>query len=234
MLDGKTAEEVFLQDFKVFMCGDIRFGVAQGSYMTRKNLLAAEALLQPYLEEARNKQNVEDIYMLLTDVPKEESVVISDGRYASEVLSDGFETQPAEDGSFTLPGVVSRKNAVHPGADDRLSGAVRCLIFCIKKHRMPRRPPCRKALCAAAIPLRAGAGGGFRYRARYAAQTLELTGWVENEDDGSVTLEVQGDPEKFLRLFAMIQKSDYIQITGIRQKDLPPDPWERGFSVKGY
>lgn len=113
-LDGKTAEEVFLQDFKVFMCGDIRFGVAQGSYMTRKNLLAAEALLQPYLEEARNKQNVEDIYMLLTDVPKEESVVISDGRFASEVLSDGFETQPAEDGSFTLPGVVSRKKQFIP------------------------------------------------------------------------------------------------------------------------
>ena len=113
-LDGKTAEEVFLQDFKVFMCGDIRFGVAQGSYMTRKNLLAAETLLQPYLEEARNKQNVEDIYMLLTDVPKEESVVISDGRYASEVLSDGFETQPAEDGSFTLPGVVSRKKQFIP------------------------------------------------------------------------------------------------------------------------
>ena len=50
-------------------------------------------------------------------------------------------------------------------------------------------------------------GVGFRYRARYAAQTLELTGWVENEDDGSVTLEVQGDPDKFMRLFAMIQKS---------------------------
>ena len=113
-LDGKTAEEVFLQDFKVFMCGDIRFGVAQGSYMTRKNLLAAENLLRPYLEEARNKQNVEDIYMLLTDVPKEESVVISAGRYASEVLSDGFETQPAEDGSFTLPGVVSRKKQFIP------------------------------------------------------------------------------------------------------------------------
>ncbi len=53
---------------------------------------------------------------------------------------------------------------------------------------------------------RAGAGVGFRYRARYAAQTLELTGWVENEDDGSVTLEVQGDPDQFMRLFAMIQK----------------------------
>ena len=113
-LDGKTPEEVFLQDFKVFMCGDIRFGVAQGSYMTRKNLQAAQALLQPYLEEARNKQNVEDLYMLLTDVPKEESVVICDGRYAAGVLTDGFEIQPAADGSWTLPGVVSRKKQFIP------------------------------------------------------------------------------------------------------------------------
>ena len=113
-LDGKTPEEVFLQDFKVFMCGDIRFGVAQGSYMTRKNLQAAQALLQPYLEEARNKQNVEDLYMLLTDVPKEESVVICTGRYAAEVLSNGFEARPAADGSWTLPGVVSRKKQFIP------------------------------------------------------------------------------------------------------------------------
>ena len=113
-LDGKTPEEVFLQDFKVFMCGDIRFGVAQGSYMTRKNLTAAEALLKPYLEEARNKQNVEDIYMLLTDVPKEESVVICNGRYAAEVLTDGFDTQPDADASWTLPGVVSRKKQFIP------------------------------------------------------------------------------------------------------------------------
>ena len=74
---------------------------------------------------------------------------------------------------------------------------------------------------------------GFRYRARYAAQSLGLTGWVENEDDGSVTLEVQGDPDKFMRLFAMIQKSDYIQITSLRQRDLAPDPWERDFRVRG-
>ena len=113
-LDGKTPEEVFLQDFKVFMCGDIRFGVAQGSYMTRKNQQAAQAVLQPYLEEARNKQNVEDLYMLLTDVPKEESVVICTGRYAAEVLSNGFESRPAADGSWTLPGVVSRKKQFIP------------------------------------------------------------------------------------------------------------------------
>ena len=113
-LDGKTPEEVFLQDFKVFMCGDIRFGVAQGSYMTRKNLKAAQQLLTPYLPEACGKQNVEDLYMLLTDVPKEESVVICTGRYAAEVLSNGFESRPAADGSWTLPGVVSRKKQFIP------------------------------------------------------------------------------------------------------------------------
>ena len=113
-LDGKTPEEVFLQDFKVFMCGDVRFGVAQGSYMTRKNLKAAQQLLTPYLPEACGKQNVEDLYMLLTDVPKEESVVICTGRHADEMLRSGFEKEPEEDGSWMLPGVVSRKKQFIP------------------------------------------------------------------------------------------------------------------------
>ena len=113
-LDGKTPEEVFLQDFKVFMCGDVRFGVAQGSYMTRKNLKAAQQLLTPYLPEACGKQNVEDLYMLLTDVPKEVSVVICPGRHADEMLRSGFEKEPEEDGSWVLPGVVSRKKQFIP------------------------------------------------------------------------------------------------------------------------
>ena len=77
-------------------------------------------------------------------------------------------------------------------------------------------------------------GVGFRYRARYAAGQLGLTGWVENEDDGTVTLEVQGDPQMFDRMFDMIAAGGYIEITGIRSEELPPDPWSRGFSVRGY
>ena len=96
------------------MCGDVRFGVAQGSYMTRKNLKAAQKLLTPYLPEACGKQNVEDLYMLLTDVPKEESVVICTGRHADEMLRSGFEKEPEEDGSWALPGVVSRKKQFIP------------------------------------------------------------------------------------------------------------------------
>lgn len=77
-------------------------------------------------------------------------------------------------------------------------------------------------------------GVGFRYRARYAAGQLGLTGWVENEDDGSVTLEVQGNPELFPQLFDKIASGGYVQITGIRSEEIPPNPWDRGFSVRGY
>ena len=113
-LDGKTPEEVFLQDFKVFMCGDLRFGVAQGSYMTHKNLQAAQNLLMPYLEEARRKQNVEDLYMMLTEVPRKESVVICTGRHAPEMLRAAFGCEPGADGGWVLPGVISRKKQFIP------------------------------------------------------------------------------------------------------------------------
>lgn len=35
-------------------------------------------------------------------------------------------------------------------------------------------------------------GVGFRYTAKYLARSLNLSGWVKNEWDGTVTLEVQG------------------------------------------
>ena len=35
-------------------------------------------------------------------------------------------------------------------------------------------------------------GVGFRYTAKYLAQSLQLTGWVKNEWDGTVTMEIQG------------------------------------------
>ena len=52
--------------------------------------------------------------MLLTDVPKEESVVICAGRNANEMLRSGFDTEPDEHNSWTLPGVVSRKKQFIP------------------------------------------------------------------------------------------------------------------------
>ena len=38
-------------------------------------------------------------------------------------------------------------------------------------------------------------GVGFRYRAQHAAALYGCTGWVRNEWDGSVTMEIQGAEE---------------------------------------
>ena len=127
-LDGKTPEEVFLQDFKVFMCGDVRFGVAQGSYMTRKNLKAAQKLLTPYLPEACGKQNVED--------PSDRC---AEGRERSHLHRPSCRRDAAQrlregaGGRWQLGAARRRQpqKAVHPRPDERLSGAVSrlCLIF---------------------------------------------------------------------------------------------------------
>ncbi len=113
-LTGKSAEEVFLQDFKIFMADDTRFGVAQGNYMTQSNLQEAKKLLLPYLAQARLKQNVEDIYVILTDIKSEQSVIISTGNRATEVLAESFGITPEADGSVVLKGMVSRKKQFIP------------------------------------------------------------------------------------------------------------------------
>ena len=117
-LDGKSAEDVFMQDFKIFMCGDARFGVAQGNFLTRSNLDAARKLLEDYLPEALVRQNVEDVYVLLTDIQASESVVICCGTHAAHILQDAFDAAPAADGTTLLPGVVSRKKQFIPKVMD--------------------------------------------------------------------------------------------------------------------
>ncbi len=118
-LDNKTAEEVFLQDFKLFMCGDTRFGVAQGTYMTKDNMETAKQLLSGYLTEARYKQNVEDLYVLLTNIPETASTVLHTGASTSTALQIGFaDIEMKEDGSVVLPGVISRKKQFIPAIMD--------------------------------------------------------------------------------------------------------------------
>lgn len=76
-------------------------------------------------------------------------------------------------------------------------------------------------------------GVGFRYRAQYAAQRLELTGWVANNWDGSVTLEAQGPAEQLDRLVPTITAtSRWIMIETMQVQTLPAHTEERGFSVR--
>ena len=77
-------------------------------------------------------------------------------------------------------------------------------------------------------------GVGFRYTAYYAAKQLGLTGFVENEYDGSVTMEVQGPAFKVEEMLRMIRESRWIHIDSANPRKIKTVEGERSFRVKGY
>mgnify|MGYP004729745041 FL=1 len=56
-------------------------------------------------------------------------------------------------------------------------------------------------------------GVGFRYRSFYIAQSLGLTGWVENLWDGRVEMEVQGSEASIREMLARIQQQGWVNVT---------------------
>ena len=72
-------------------------------------------------------------------------------------------------------------------------------------------------------------GVGFHYRARHAAQ---LYGWVRNEWDGSVTMEIQGTEEAIDKMIQAIEAGKYVRIEKMESQMIPVDPEERGFKTR--
>lgn len=75
-------------------------------------------------------------------------------------------------------------------------------------------------------------GVGFRYRAKHAADSAGVTGWVTNEWDGSVVMEAQGTADQINRVLKMINQSPYIQISWLDRKPLPKEQHEKDFHVR--
>ena len=51
-------------------------------------------------------------------------------------------------------------------------------------------------------------GVGFRFFVQTEAKKCHVTGWVKNESDGSVTMEIQGTPEQLAELEARIKRGN--------------------------
>lgn len=72
-------------------------------------------------------------------------------------------------------------------------------------------------------------GVGFRWRAGQAARLYGCTGWVRNEDDGSVTLELQAEEVLIDKVVQVLLNDRYIHVSGMESSLLPTDPEERAF-----
>ena len=77
-------------------------------------------------------------------------------------------------------------------------------------------------------------GVGFRYRAQLIAARLGLTGWVQNQYDESVLMEVQGQRYVIDQMIFELRNQRWIEIRRIDQEELDVIPGESSFRIIGY
>lgn len=75
-------------------------------------------------------------------------------------------------------------------------------------------------------------GAGFRWRTRQAALLYGCTGWCRNDDEGTVTMEIQGTEAQISQVLKSIEAGRYIWIERMDETPLYPEPGERGFETE--
>lgn len=75
-------------------------------------------------------------------------------------------------------------------------------------------------------------GVGFRWRAMQAAEMYGCTGWVRNEWDGTVTMEIQGTKPAIDAVISTLERGSYIHIEDTEERQLPIQENESQFTVE--
>ena len=75
-------------------------------------------------------------------------------------------------------------------------------------------------------------GVGFRYRLSHLAQRYGVTGWVRNEYDGSVSMEVQGDGDLIEKMIEKLYQQPFIEIEQIHYQLLNIKEHEKSFQIR--
>ena len=113
-LADKTPDQIFYQDYKKFIADDdLVFGVGQISSMDEDDLQMIKEQLLPFLKVESQRNNVERVYFMLTNILEESTELIYFGEGAEELVRAAFHKKPVGD-SFILPGIVSRKKQLIP------------------------------------------------------------------------------------------------------------------------
>lgn len=112
-LSAKSPEEIFYQDFKKFVVGDLVFGVGQITAMDHKELDAIKDKLLPYMEKALADHGVNMMFFMLTDILQGNTRLLYNGNGARELAIKAFHL-PADTEAIMLQDVVSRKKQIIP------------------------------------------------------------------------------------------------------------------------
>lgn len=117
-LRGKSNEEIFYQDFKLFNSGKISYGVGQISSLNADELTELKDRLLPFLKKPHEEHGVDMIFFMLTNILTESTSLLCEGEGAEDLIRLAFHMENAGDDAeanvVELPGVVSRKKQLIP------------------------------------------------------------------------------------------------------------------------
>lgn len=72
---------------------------------------------------------------------------------------------------------------------------------------------------------------GFRFEVQSHAKPLGITGYAKNNDDGSVTAQLQGSEKNINKVISYLKTIDRIRIDSITEKEIPLDYYENEFYI---
>ena len=72
---------------------------------------------------------------------------------------------------------------------------------------------------------------GFRFEVQSHAKPLGITGYAKNNEDGTVTAQLQGNLEDINRVISDLHNIDRIQIDSMTEKEIPLDYYENDFYI---
>ena len=112
-LKNKTEEQIFFQDYKRFTMDSLEVGVAQISSMNVDELNQLCERMPSYLEDAQQQQHVDMIFMMLTSIIDESTILLCHGKNCEKIIQYAFGKELTNK-KVELAGVVSRKKQLIP------------------------------------------------------------------------------------------------------------------------
>ncbi|MFV0363750.1 MAG: putative manganese-dependent inorganic diphosphatase [Suipraeoptans sp.] len=112
-LADKTPDEIIEQDFKQFNVDGNVFGVGQISSLSEEELKDIKNKIEPSLPNVLEKNSLDKIYFMLTNILTESTELVCCGSGAKQVIIDAFDL-PEDSERIILNKVVSRKKQLIP------------------------------------------------------------------------------------------------------------------------
>ena len=117
-LSNKSAEDLLRGDYKIFSADDVRIGVSQSMFFSRKAIEKAARMTKDALPSARSADDLQYYFYLLTDIGAQSSYALCADKDAEDLLRAAFGL--SKDEELLLQGVVSRKAQFLPALIEAL------------------------------------------------------------------------------------------------------------------